>query len=327
MGEAERVTITTDVVVIGAGIAGASCAFHLGGLGVKTALVEKQHPAAGPSGGSSAICHAFYLDPALTRLGARGTKLLRRIPELTGGPDCFRAVGMLWVVGDKAAPGWAAAAARVRGGGATIETLMPEEVGRMAPGFDLDGVALGVWTKPLVAALGVELPIHVERHGMAVPDAPGGAHSMLPFAWCDDLLCSYARPEGENTVLVGSRAGGGTGLRNQTLERPSRVSDPDGDDEIVDAEESAEILAYITPRIAAFAALGIRKGDAGLYDMRPDDNPIIDRLPDLEGAFVICGSSGHGFKLGPAVGEEVARLVTTGRSDLLEPFGIGRFRH
>jgi sarcosine oxidase, subunit beta len=390
---AYSVPTTTDVVVVGAGIAGASCAFHLAGLGVKTTLVEKQHPASGPTGRSSAICHAFYLDSALSRLGARGTDILRNLPALTGGPSCFHQVGMMWVVGEKAAPDWAGAVARIKKEGAEIETLTPGAVADAAPDFTQDGVALGVWeptcgyadpydaanalaraaggrgarvllntavtriataagrvtgietatgeriaadavviatgvwTKPLAAGLGVDLPIHVERHPMAVLDAPGRATKILPFAWCDDVLCNYARPEGDSSILVGTWSGGGTGLRNMTVERPDRIADPETYDEIVDTEESASILAYITPRMPAIETLGIRKGYAGLYDMSPDDNPIIGPLPGIDGAYVICGSSGHGFKLGPAVGEEVARLVTSGRSELLAPFTLDRFRH
>jgi glycine/D-amino acid oxidase-like deaminating enzyme len=45
-----------------------------------------------------------------------------------------------------------------------------------------------------------------------------------------------------------------------------------------------------------------------------------------EGLVVVAGSSGHGFTLGPAVGEEVARLVTTGEAPLLAPFSPNRFR-
>jgi sarcosine oxidase, subunit beta len=387
------VPITTDVVVVGAGIAGASCAFHLAGLGIKTTLIEKQHPGSGPTGRSSAICHAFYLDPSLSRLGARGTEILRSIPALTGGPSCFHQVGMMWVVGEKAAPEWQAAVDRIKREGAEIETLPPDDVTRMTPDFSQEGVALGVWeptcgyadpydaantlaraagtrgarvllntavaqvdatggrvkgiettdgdkiaadavviatgvwTKPLVGKLGVDLPIHIERHPMAVLDAPGQAKKALPFAWCDDVFCNYARPEGDSTILVGTWSGGGTGLRNMAMERPARIADPESYDETVDAEESAAILTYIAPRMPAIETLGIRKGYAGLYDMSPDDNPIIDRLPGIEGAYVICGSSGHGFKLGPAVGEEVARLITSGKSELLAPFSLGRFGH
>lgn len=380
-----------EVIVVGAGIAGASTAFHLAGRGVRTTLVEQRHPASGPTGRSSAICHAFYLQPELSRLGARGTEILRAIPELTGGPRCFAEVGMMWAVGPAAAPEWAAAVERIRGEGAQIETLAVDELRRVAPQFDLEGVGLGVWeptcgyadpygatnalaegarargarllqntpvrtlsvsggrvagvetadgrrlpadavvlatgvwTRALVKPLGIDLPIHIERHAMAVLDAPGRARQVLPFAWCDDVLCNYARPEGENAILVGTWAGGGTGLRHMSVERPAPVADPEHYEETVDLEESAGILRFIAPRLPAIEALGIRKGYAGLYDMSPDDNPIIDRLPGIEGAFVVCGSSGHGFKLGPAVGEEVARLATTGSSELLKPFRLDRF--
>lgn len=61
-----------DVIVVGAGIAGVSTAFHLATLGVRTTLIERRHPASGPTGPTSAIRQTFYLPPALSRLAARG---------------------------------------------------------------------------------------------------------------------------------------------------------------------------------------------------------------------------------------------------------------
>jgi sarcosine oxidase, subunit beta len=73
-----------DIIVIGAGIAGSAAAFFLAERGLKVALVEKGKPASGPTGRSSAITHAFYLMPELSRLAIRGVDILRRVPELTG---------------------------------------------------------------------------------------------------------------------------------------------------------------------------------------------------------------------------------------------------
>jgi sarcosine oxidase, subunit beta len=185
--------------------------------------------------------------------------------------------------------------------------------------------AAGVWTKPLIAQAGHELPIFVERHEMAVLEAGGRAREFLPFAWCDDTMCSYARPDGERVILAGTWSGGGTGIRRDSLQRPARVSDADHYKEGVDEAESVHILSYLMPRMPQLESLGVRPGYAGLYDMSPDDNPIVDSVPGIGGLTIVCGSSGHGFKIGAAIGEEAARLATTGHSRLLEPFTLARF--
>ncbi len=384
--------VTSDVVVIGAGIAGSSAAFHLASQGVKTVLVERDHPASGPTGKSSAVCHLFYTVPQLSRLARRGCHILKTIPEFCGGPTVFHPNGVLWCAGIRNADEFARSIARIRdeeGGG--IDAVTPEDIARMAPGFNLDGivlaaweaeygyadpyeaanalvqaardrgatylgnrtvtkfataggkltgvelsdgtgitadcavVAVGPWTKALMRQFGIELPLHIERHSMAVLDAPGRANEILPFSWVDDVLSHYARPEGKNTILIGTWAGGGTGIRNVEAHRPKEVKVAGEYDASVSTEESAWIVEQMAPRAPAVAELGIRPGYACMYDMSPDDLPIADQVPGIDGITFVAGSSGHGFKLGPAVGEEAARLATTGRSELLAPFSLDRF--
>ncbi|MSP81775.1 MAG: FAD-binding oxidoreductase [Alphaproteobacteria bacterium] len=386
-------TVGCDVVVIGAGIAGSSAAFHLASQGVKTVLVEREHPASGPTGKSSAVCHYFYTVPELSRLARRGIQILKDIPRSCGGPVVFHSNGVLWAAGENNADEFARAIARIRdeeGGG--IAALAPVDIARMAPGFDLAGIVLaawedeqgyadpydaanaltkgardrgavylgnrtvtrfaiaggrftgvelsdgtkvaadravvaaGPWTKSLLRPLGIDLPLHVERHAMAVLNAPGVATTVLPFSWVDDIRSHYARPEGANTILIGTWAGGGTGIRNpDAAEKPKRVAVVGDYDAGVSTAESVWIVEQMAPRVPAVADLGIRPGYACMYDMSPDDLPIIDRVPGVEGIAFAAGSSGHGFKLGPAVGEEVARLATTGPSALIAPFSLARF--
>lgn len=380
-----------DVIVVGAGIAGASTAFFLAERGIDVGLVEMEHPASGPTGRSSAVTHAFYLQSELSRLAIAGVSTLRRIPELTGEAKAHTECGMMWVCGPDAAPSWRAAGERIGREGSKIEALKPEELLRHAPGIDLDGIALalweedygygdpygatqalvkgarqrgatvylntkvdrliqsagritgvetaqqgtlsastvvsaaGVWTKPLISRLGYDLPIHVERHIMAVLDGRGNARRYMPFSWCDDLLCNYARPDGDRVILAGVWAGGGTGIRHQTIARPEIVADPDVYRVDTDESECIDALSFLLPRFPGLAELGVRPGYAGLYDMSPDDNPLIGPVPGIDGLIAICGSSGHGFKLGAGVGEEVARLVAEGGSELLTPFRLDRF--
>lgn len=381
----------SDVIVVGAGIVGSSTAFHLAGAGANVRLVEQTHPAGGPTGKSSALLHAFYLLPELSQLAIRGREILVSLPEIAGEGSFVTQIGMMWVCGADNAADWAAAAERIRGEGAQMETLTPDQFAAAAPGFSLDGVALalwepeygyadafgatnaiaraarargakvmqntevarlvrdgdriagivladgtqleaetvvlaaGPWTRRLLATAALDLPLHVERHPMAVLDAAGKARQVMPWAWCDDISCNYARPDADGVVLAGTWAGGGTGVRHEEAGRPRLVTNPDDYMEGVDEAESVEILETFARRVPAMMELGIRPGYAGLYDMSPDDLPVIGSMPGVEGLVVAAGSSGHGFKTGPAVGEAVARLVLEGDQPILAPFSPARF--
>ena len=390
-------SLSCDVLVLGAGIAGAGAAFYLGSQGVDAILVEREHPASGPTGASSAICHLWYLEPELSQLARRGCQILKELPELIGAPRVFHETGVLWVVGENNVEEWKETVVRIRdveGGG--LDGLTVDEVAELAPNFRLDGIVMGVWeetygyvdpydaanelvrgarekgvrylgnrtatnldvtggkikgvelsdgtsistervvmatgpwTKSLVAQLGVDLPLHIERHFMAVLDAPGQARDILPFCWVDDTRSHYARLEGESTILIGTWSGGGTGIRNLDSQEDHavhnyRVEVPGEFDATVSPEEAIWTLDHMTPRCPELADLGIRPGYACMYDMSPDDLPVIDQVPGAEGLFLAAGSSGHGFKLGPAVGESLAKWALGERSDLLAPFSLARF--
>ncbi len=390
-------SLTCDVLVLGAGIAGAGAAFALGSRGVDAILVERDHPASGPTGASSAICHLWYLEPELSQLARRGCQILKDLPELVGAPPVFHETGVLWVVGENNVADWQRTVVRIRdreGGG--LDSLTPEEVAKLAPNFRLEGVVMGVWearygyvdpydaanelvrgardkgvrylgkraaaklvveggkvagaelsdgtristervvmatgpwTKALAAPLGVELPLHIERHFMAVLDAPGRAREILPFCWVDDTRSHYARPEGENTILVGTWSGGGTGIRSaegteEQAGHTHRVAVAGEFDATTSTEEAVWTVEHMTPRCPDLAELGIRPGYACMYDMSPDDLPVIDEMPGAEGLVFAAGSSGHGFKLGPAVGECLAKWALGERSELLAPFSLARF--
>lgn len=384
-------TKRSDVIVVGAGIVGSSTAYHLAAGGTAVTLVEQTHPAGGPTGKSSALLHAFYLLPELSQLSIRGLQILLSLPQIAGEGSFVTQVGMMWVCGKDSEASWRAAAARIRGEGARMETLSPQAYADAAPGFSIDDVAVaiwepefgyadafgatnaiakaartqgakvlqnalvrglrrqgdriigvdlangdrlaadtvvlaaGPWTRRLLRTADLDLPLHVERHPMAVLDASGKARQIMPFAWCDDISCNYGRPDNEGVILAGTWAGGGTGLRHDEPVRPRRVEDPDHYMEGVDERESVVIVETFASRIPAMAQLGIRPGYAGLYDMSPDDLPVIGPMPNVGGLIVAAGSSGHGFKTGPAVGEAIAHLVTRGHQRILEPFSPARF--
>jgi sarcosine oxidase len=63
-----------------------------------------------------------------------------------------------------------------------------------------------------------------------------------------------------------------------------------------------------------------------LYTMAPDGDFIIDRLPGHPQIIVTSPCSGHGFKFAPVIGEILADLATTGRTDHdISRFSLRRF--
>ncbi len=61
--------------------------------------------------------------------------------------------------------------------------------------------------------------------------------------------------------------------------------------------------------------------------MTPDAHALIGEVPGIGGFYVVSGFSGHGFKMGPAVGKGVASMITgcdPGAFDR-EFFGVDRF--
>ena len=66
---------------------------------------------------------------------------------------------------------------------------------------------------------------------------------------------------------------------------------------------------------------------AGWIDLTPDVVPVIDNIPALPGLTVATGLSGHGFGIGPAIGELAAHMAI-GATPLVDPgaFRLARFQ-
>src|SRR4030065_168678 len=78
---------TADAVIIGAGIHGASLAFHLAQRGLKPVILEKRFVAAGATGRSSGLVRMHYdLEPE-SALAWASYRYFSRWDEIVGG-DC-----------------------------------------------------------------------------------------------------------------------------------------------------------------------------------------------------------------------------------------------
>lgn len=82
----------------------------------------------------------------------------------------------------------------------------------------------------------------------------------------------------------------------------------------------------IKRRCPTLARASIRRGWAGLYEMTPDDHPILGRT-EVEGFLCGCGFAGHGFMHSPMAARLLAEAILGDQSneDELALFSLERF--
>jgi glycine/D-amino acid oxidase-like deaminating enzyme len=66
---------------------------------------------------------------------------------------------------------------------------------------------------------------------------------------------------------------------------------------------------YLRRRLPALADQPVAEGRVCQYELTPDTHFIIDRHPTFDGAWIVGGGSGHGFKHAPVIGEYVSGLI------------------
>ncbi|MEZ5403376.1 MAG: FAD-dependent oxidoreductase [Bryobacteraceae bacterium] len=106
---------------------------------------------------------------------------------------------------------------------------------------------------------------------------------------------------------------------------PGEALDPTRADRTVSGEELEDIRRYLARRFPAMAGAPLVESRVCQYEMSADGDLILDRAPGHDNVWIAGGGSGHGFKLGPAVGERMAALVL-GKADVAPQFVLGRFR-
>jgi sarcosine oxidase, subunit beta len=87
-----------------------------------------------------------------------------------------------------------------------------------------------------------------------------------------------------------------------------------------DRRETSEFLPMVARRmvnlIPRLENIRVRRTWRGLYPMSPDGSPLVGWFSEVEGYLAAIGMCGQGFMLGPALGELLARMVTTSEKEL-----------
>lgn len=364
-----------DVVVIGAGVHGASAAYHLAHSGARVTVVERLTPAGGPTGLSSGVCRAYYTNAFLAEAARDSIRMMLDFEGIGQGRDSgYRRTGFLYLHPPEDVEEVTDNAARLNAQEIRVELHTGDNLQGQFPQFVLDDIGIGAyewdagyadpagttagmiagavaagatlrshavvqeirlrrqggavvllageqtleaerlliaagpWTGSLTRQIGVNLPLTVERHVVATTrlESP----SRVSFGHGDLVTGYYCRPEGADQYVMG-------------WTHPGQPVNPDRFDKTIQREEELDLENAVARRYRLMHDAQPRGGWASLYDVSPDWQPVIGEI--AEGVFVDAGTSGHGFKLAPALGRHVAALVLGHPDPRLAQFSPHRF--
>jgi sarcosine oxidase len=213
--------------------------------------------------------------------------------------------------------------------------------GHRAPGGPDDGivtarvavVCTGPWTSGLLAATGIAVPLAatLEQVGYL---APAGDSALAT----DSALAAHparaADPESTTPsalpIIIGH--GGdqpyglpvpGTALYKIGYHHSGPPVDPARQEQRPDGQLTARLAGLARRYLPGLQPEPVHT-ERCVYDNTPDEDFIVDRVGNV---VVGCGTSGHGFKFGPLLGEWLADLATTGDpGPAARRFALRRFR-
>ncbi len=124
-------------------------------------------------------------------------------------------------------------------------------------------------------------------------------------------------------VMYGIPGEDGSGFKIGN-DSPGRVLDLQSDDRAIDDGEVEVTRQYLARRFPGLSAAPWLGGEVCQYEATPDGHFVIDTHPDNSQLWLVGGGSGHGFKMGPVIGEVVADAVL-GRTAPDPAFCLARF--
>jgi monomeric sarcosine oxidase len=220
----------------------------------------------------------------------------------------------------------AALAARARAAGAELQDEEP--VVEIVP--DRDGVEVrttrgtyhadrliltaGSWLQPLLAPLGIDLPLTILQEQLAffrVHDPAVHTPDRLPL-----LMHRFPGTTSLGSVFPIFGHGGVKVM----LDRIGPATDPGNPDRTIDPARLERLQDYAAELMPGITG-EILETTSCRYTMTPDEDFIIDFHPEHRQIVIASPCSSHGFKFAPVVGQMLADLAVNGTT----PYPTARF--
>ncbi|MBQ7470668.1 NAD(P)/FAD-dependent oxidoreductase [Pseudobutyrivibrio sp.] len=175
-------------------------------------------------------------------------------------------------------------------------------------------VAAGYESREILATVGVDVPMHQELLECLVTEAePHMFNQMLGTAEAD----FYGHQTEHGSFVFGGSSG--LELNNKDIgvkNSPSNTS-----------ITAPCICRGIMKYFPSLEDAKIVRTWAGYVDTSQDGVPVLGEVDEVPGLIIACAFTGHGFGIAPAVGEQLAMLITDGTTAIdLSPLRYDRFK-
>jgi sarcosine oxidase subunit beta len=375
--ERARLKSNAEVVVIGGGIMGASTAYHLAKRGCADVVVLESAEmfGLGSTGLNAGGVRYQFATAVNIELSKLSFGMMERFADEMDQPVALRHCGYLFMLdGDKDLEQFRKNVALQNSLGVPSQVIGIDDIARLAPEVNLDGIIGGTWcpldglvdpngllqgyvsqarrlgatlltntpatgidiaggkvagvttkdgriaTPNVVIAAGpwsglvgemagIELPVEPIKRQIAVTSEIPDLRADFPFI-IDFSRSLYFHREGRG-ILTGK----------------SNANQEPGFDTTVDEDWRLRHLEEAMERLPLLAEAEISAEWAGLYEVTPDDQPILGKLPQADGLFSCAGFSGHGLMHGPGAGLLLAEEILDGRAHTvnIDPLRFARF--
>jgi glycine/D-amino acid oxidase-like deaminating enzyme len=359
-----------EVAIIGAGIVGASIAWHLARAGCTNVVVLEKEiaPGMGSTAKAAGGIRAQFSSEINIRLSQLSIERFERFPQEMGVDAVFNQVGYLWMATrPEEMRLFEANAALQRRCGLAVEVLDRKGVEKKAPyvrsddllggvfhakdgyappadyvmgyhkkakelgvtfrfGEEVAGrqgrslatktgsvpadrvvIAAGAYSGKVGSLLGVELPVQPVRRQCFVTEPIAELPHPVPMT-VDYTSGVYLHTE-SGGLLIGK----------------ADKKEPPSFNENADWSFLEEVAGLAMARVPILEKAAIRTGWGGLYEVTPDNHPILGEVGP--GLYAACGFSGHGVMHAPATGQLLAELLLSGKTTLdVSSLRLSRFR-
>ncbi|MFA7054973.1 MAG: FAD-binding oxidoreductase [Acholeplasmataceae bacterium] len=168
--------------------------------------------------------------------------------------------------------------------------------------------AAGGYAKEIGDLVGVDIPVYAENHEILVTEPVERMQGPMVMSFSKNIYCQQV-PHGAFIM----------GRSNPFAERNHDIGST-----WQFLDEMSKTLVHIMPKVGE---LRVIRQWGGSYNMSPDRQPILSDTKALEGFYMACGFSGHGFMFAPMTGLLMSELILNEKPSMdMSSLHIDRFK-